>query len=107
LGQLFPYSLGNYLQIVGTYDSKREDKDPNWNIHKCDLGLGNQTTKDQFSNVRLNDDQNFEHIGSIVLLLFLLVNFLNSIHLSFIFLALLIFGQIFSDHFSSAASCLL
>ena len=43
-------------------DSKREDEDPNWNIHKCDLGLWNQTTKDQFSNVRLNDDQNLEHI---------------------------------------------
>ena len=42
--------------------------------------------------------------GSIMLLLFLLVNFLNSIHLSFIFLALLIFAQIFSDHFPSAAS---
>jgi hypothetical protein len=42
--------------------------------------------------------------GSIVLLLFLLVNFLNSIHLSFICLALLIFAQIFSDHFSSATS---
>jgi hypothetical protein len=57
LGQLFPYSLGNYLQIVLTHenvksdhigiyvklhscitDSKREDEDPKWNIHKCDLG---------------------------------------------------------------------
>jgi hypothetical protein len=37
-------------------------KTQKWNIHKCDLGLWNQTTKDQFSNVRLNDDQNLEHV---------------------------------------------
>jgi hypothetical protein len=43
-------------------DSKREDEDPKWNIHKCDLGLWKQTTKDQFSNVQLNDDQNLEHM---------------------------------------------
>jgi hypothetical protein len=41
-------------------DSKREDEDQKWNIHKCDLGLGKQTTKYQFSNVQLNDDQNLE-----------------------------------------------
>jgi hypothetical protein len=45
-----------------TFDSKREDEDPKWSIHKCDLGLWKQTTKDQFSNVQLNDDQNLEHM---------------------------------------------
>ena len=42
--------------------TKREDEVPKWNIHKCDLELWNQTTKDQFSNVQLNDDQNLEHM---------------------------------------------
>ena len=51
--------MWNYILVFT--DSKREDEDPKWNIHKCDLGLWKQTTKDQFSNVQLNDDQNLEH----------------------------------------------
>jgi hypothetical protein len=37
-------------------------EDPKWNNHKCDLGLWKQTTKYQFSNVQLNDDQNLERM---------------------------------------------
>jgi hypothetical protein len=43
-------------------DSKREDEDPKWNIHKCDSGLWKHTMKDQFSNLQLIDDQNLEHM---------------------------------------------
>ena len=55
--------IGIYVKLHSCItDSKREDEDPKWNIHKCDLGLWKQTTKDQFSNVQLNDDQNLEHL---------------------------------------------
>jgi hypothetical protein len=55
--------IGIYVKLHSCItDSKREDEDPKWNIHKCDLGLWKQTTKDQFSNVQLNDDQNLEHM---------------------------------------------
>ena len=55
-------NVGIYVKLHSCItDSKREDEDPKWNIHKCDLGFGKQTTKYQFSNVQLNDDQNLEH----------------------------------------------
>lgn len=55
--------IGIYVKLHSCInDSKREDEVPKWNIHKCDLELWNQTTKDQFSNVQLNDDQNLEHM---------------------------------------------
>ena len=56
--------IGIYVKLHSCItDSKREDEDPKWYIHKCDLGLiWKQTTKDQFSNVQLNDDQNLEHM---------------------------------------------
>jgi hypothetical protein len=45
--------IGIYVKLHSWItDSKREDEDPKWNIHKCDLGLWKQTTKDQFSNVQ-------------------------------------------------------
>jgi hypothetical protein len=45
--------IGIYVKLLSCItDSKREDEDPKWNIHKCDLGLWKQTTKDQFSNVQ-------------------------------------------------------